>query len=68
MTEVSLSIVGIDDTFPNEANRANSLRNAFAPKSDFAVREYIWALAINCARLLRWPRCASASPRQIQAA
>lgn len=34
------SIVGVDGAFPDEANWANSLRNAFAPEIDFSVREY----------------------------
>lgn len=41
VTDAPRSIVGIDDAFPDEANWANSLRNAFAPEIDFAVREYV---------------------------
>lgn len=40
VTDAPRTIVGIDDAFPDEANWANSLRNAFAPEIDFAVREY----------------------------
>lgn len=41
VTDAPRSIVGIDGAFPDEANWANSLRNAFAPEIDFSVREYI---------------------------
>lgn len=41
VTDTPRTIVGIDDDFPDEANWANSLRNAFAPEIDFAVREYV---------------------------
>lgn len=40
VTDAPRSIVGIDADFPDEANWANSLRTAFAPEIDFAVREY----------------------------
>lgn len=41
VTDAPRSIVGVDDAFPDEANWANSLRNAFAPEIDFTVREYV---------------------------
>lgn len=40
VTDAPRSIVGVDGAFPDEANWANSLRTAFAPEIDFAVREY----------------------------
>jgi hypothetical protein len=41
VTDAPRSVVGINGAFPDEANWANSLRNAFAPEIDFSVREYI---------------------------
>lgn len=41
VTDAPRTIVGVDDAFPDEANWANSLRNAFAPEIDFEVREYV---------------------------
>ena len=41
VTDAPRSIVGVDDAFPDEANWADSLRAAFAPEIDFAVREYV---------------------------
>ncbi|MDY1010232.1 ATP-binding protein [Sphingomonas sp. CFBP9019] len=41
VTDAPRSIVGINDAFQDEANWANSLRSAFAPEIDFAVREYV---------------------------
>lgn len=40
VTDSPRSIVGVDNAFPDEAVWANSLRGAFAPEIDFAVREY----------------------------
>lgn len=40
VTDAPRSIVGVAEAFPDEAVWANSLRGAFAPEIDFAVREY----------------------------
>lgn len=40
VTDAPRAIAGIDGAFPDEANWANSIRNAFAPEIDFSVREY----------------------------
>lgn len=40
VTDAPRTIVGLEAAFPDEAQWANALRNAFAPEIDFAVREY----------------------------
>jgi hypothetical protein len=40
VSDAPRNIVGVEGPFPDEAQWANSLRTAFAPEIDFAVREY----------------------------